>query len=160
MQKELYEGPDFNLDEYNKKYSINGKDIIRPMLSVLKELESKLPLNVNREDGEFRKFTINLLVKEYDNLPFRIIFKREITVFELLFAYIFVHNNRKSLKMNEDAEESIMKIICALVVDKADITHVNQYGNNIIKVLEIMNIESEKIINLVVEMMNEIKKNG
>jgi hypothetical protein len=63
MHQELYDGPDFDLAEYNTKYSMGGKDVIRPRLSVLKEIESKLPLNADRVEGEFRKFTINLLVK-------------------------------------------------------------------------------------------------
>ena len=159
MFSEIYSGDDFDLEEYNKKYSVNGKPVFRPMMNVLGEIESKFPLNVDRKEGEFRKFVIDLLIKEYDALPYKVEFKRSVTVFELLFVFILMHSSRREPKWNDEMEEMVMKIICGLVVDKGDITHINQYNEDILKVMEILQIKNINIVNLVKELINEIQKN-
>jgi len=159
MYAEIYNGDEFDLVEYNKKYSVNGKPFFRPMMNVLREIESKFPLNVDRKEGEFRKFVIDLLVKEYDALPYKVEFKRSVTVFELLFVFISIHSNKREPILDNDSEEIIMKIICGLVVDKGDITHINQYNEDILKVMDILQIKNINIVNLVKELINEIRKN-
>jgi hypothetical protein len=159
MYAEIYNGEECDLEGYNKKYSVNGKPAFRPMMNVLKEIESKFPLNIDRKEGEFRKFVIDLLVKEYDELPYKVSFNRSVTVFELLFVFILVHSNKKEPKWNEELEEIVMKIICGLVVDKANISHINQYNEDILKIMEILQIKNTNIVNLVKELINEIQKN-
>ena len=159
MYEEVYNCEECDLEGYNKKYSVNGKSPIRPMINVFNEIESKFPLNVDRNEGDFRKFVIDLLVKEYDLLPYKITFRRSITVFELFFVFILIHSNKKEPKWNDELEEVVMKIICGLVVDKADITHINQYNENILQIMDVLQIKNINILNLVKELMNEIKKN-
>jgi hypothetical protein len=69
-----------------------------------------------------------------------------------------VRSNEKEPKWNKELEEIVMKIICGLVVDKANISHINQYNEDILKVMEILQIKNTNIINLVKELINRNSK--